>query len=152
MNFDVGLYWHLQTCKLGMTIKTAQLYMLISVWMTVTFTQSTVTVVWDIKNSIFSEMSRSIWLKFSMLLHPVGLLKLMLNLLCTSNIQGIKLCWRDFIKSMFNVVLCQDTGYQICFKLGMMQNTTEPLSLLPVWMTFLSTQGHRVTGNLELMH
>ena len=42
------------------------------------------------KNSVsmFSEMSLSILMKFSVLPQPDGLLKLMLNLFCTSTVQG----------------------------------------------------------------
>ena len=53
------------------------------------------------------------WDKFSMLPQPVGLLKLMLNLFCTSNIQGRELCQHDFVKYTFNFVMCQDTCERI---------------------------------------
>ena len=42
--------------------------------------------------------------------------------------------------------MCQGTGEPVCFKLGMMLNTTELCSLIPVWMTLIFTQ---VTGLLE---
>ena len=44
-----------------------------------------------------------------MLLYFVGLLKLMLNLLCTFNIGGKELCLHDFIKYTFNTGLRRDT-------------------------------------------
>ena len=43
----------------------------------------------------FSQIKISIRMKFSMLPQPVGLLKLLLNFLCTSNIQGRELCCCD---------------------------------------------------------
>ena len=46
----------------------------------------------------FSQIYLSIWMKFSMMLQPVGMLILMLNLFSTSNIQGRELCWRDCMK------------------------------------------------------
>ena len=33
----------------------------------------------------------------------------------------------------------------------MMLNTTKFLSLIPDWMTLMSTQGHRATGKLEFV-
>ena len=47
----------------------------------------------------------------------------MLNLFCASNIQGRELCWRDFMKYTFGTLTCLDL-LPICFKLGMMLNTT----------------------------
>ena len=90
-------------------------------------------------------------MKFSMLPQSVGLLKLMLNFLCTSNIQGWELCWRDFMEYSFNIVMLRDACERICFKLGMMLNTSKLYSLSPVWMTLVFTQGHRITGKLELV-
>ena len=57
-------------------------------------------------------------MKFSMLPQPVGLLKLMLNLFFIIDIQGRELCWHDFMKYPYNIVLCQDTCELICFKLA----------------------------------
>ena len=52
----------------------------------------------------------------------------------------------------FNIVICHDTRELICFKLGMMLNTTKLYSLIPSWMTLMFTQGHSVTiGKLELV-
>ena len=47
---------------------------------------------------------------------------------CTSNIQGKEL----FMKYTSNIIMCQDTCEPICFKLGMMLNTTELYSWIPV--------------------
>ena len=47
--------------------------------------------------------------------------------------------------------MCQDTCEPICFKLGIMLNTTKHYSLIPVLMTLMFTQGHRITGKLELV-
>ena len=67
-----------------------------------------------------------------MLLQLVGLLKFMLNLFCTNTFQARELCGRDFIKYRINIVLCQDTCQLICFKLGMILDTTIVYSLILV--------------------
>ena len=136
--------------RLGMMIEITKLCILISVgWLWPSFK---VTVVWETKSlvSIFLQISVSIWMKFSVVPQPVDLFKLLVNLICTSTIQEKILCWR-FMKYMFNLVLCQDNYEWICFKLGMVLSTTELNSLIPVWMTFMFTQDHRVMGNLELV-
>ena len=69
----------------------------------------------------------------------------MLDLFCTSNVQGREVCRHDFMKYTFNIVMCQDTCELICFKLGMMLYTTKLYSLIPVWSTLIFTQGHWVT-------
>ena len=53
----------------------------------------------------------------------------------------------------FNIVLCRDTCELICFKPYTMLDlyTTKLYGLVPVWMTMMFTQGHRVTGKLELV-
>ena len=62
------------------------------------------------------------------------------------NVQGRELCWHDFMKYMFNII-CQDTYEPIFFfKLGMMLDTAKLYSLIPVRMTLMFTQGHRVAG------
>ena len=75
----------------------------------------------------------------------------MLNLFCTSNIQGWEFCWHGFMKYMFHIVMCCDTCEPICFCLVMMLNTIKLYGLIPVWLTFMFTQGHRVTRRLELV-
>ena len=93
--------------------------------------------------SIFWEILPSIWLKFSIQPQPNGLLKLVVNLFCTSNIQGRDLCLHDFIKYAINIVHCWDTCKPIYFKLGMMLHTTKLYSLISVGINSLFTQGHR---------
>ena len=68
-----------------------------------------------------------------------------------SNIEGRKLCWCDFIKYALNIIMCPDTCEPICFKLGMMLNTTKRYSLIPVWMASIFTQDHSVMRKLELV-
>ena len=48
--------------------------------------------------SVFSQILASNFMKFSMLPWPVGLLKLMLNLVCTGNIQRRELLWNICLK------------------------------------------------------
>ena len=99
--------------------------------------------------SIFLEISLLIWMKLSMLSQPVGVLKVMLSVFCTSTIQGKELCWHDFIKYMINIVLCWDICEPICFKLGMVLYMTKLYTLIPVWMTLMFTQGHRKAGIVQ---
>ena len=47
--------------------------------------------------------------------------------------------------------MCGDTCKLICFKHGIVLNMTKLCILIPVWMTLIYTQGHRVTGKLELV-
>ena len=100
----------------------------------------------------FSQKFRSQfgWNSIIMLSEPIGLLKLMLNLFYMSNIQGRELCWHDFMKYMINIVLCWDTC-ELCFKLGMMLDMSKLYGLIPVWMSVMLTQDHRVTGKLEIL-
>ena len=88
-------------------------------------------------------------MKFNMLPQPVGLLKLMQKWF--AQVQGRELCSHKFLKYMFDIVMCQDTCIQMCVKLGMILNSTKFYSLIPEWMTLMCTQGHRVTGKLELV-
>ena len=46
--------------------------------------------------------------------------------------KGREFCWHDFMKYMFDIIICQDTCESICFKFVMMLNTTELNSLIPV--------------------
>ena len=64
---------------------------------------------------IFSEILQLFWMKFTVLPQPVGLLKLMLNLFCTSNMQGRERCWRYQVKYLINIVLRLDTCEPISF-------------------------------------
>ena len=51
------------------------------------------------------------------------------------------------MKYRFNIVLCRDTYELICFKLGMMSLQFDYTTKL---YSLIFTQGHRVTGKLEL--
>ena len=53
------------------------------------------------------------------------LIQFMLNIFCTSNIQGTELCWCDVKKYTIDIVLCQDACELICFKLGIMLDTAK---------------------------
>ena len=81
---------------------------------------------------IFSQISKSIWMKCSLLPQAVGVLKLMLNLLRTICIQRRELYSRDCVKYIFNTGLRGDTCEQICFRLGMMLDTTKLYRMIPV--------------------
>ena len=52
----------------------------------------------------------------------------------------------DTMKSIF-----QHTCEWICFKLWMMLSKTKCYSLIPVWMTLMFRQGHRIMRKLELV-
>ena len=54
------------------------------------------------------------------------------------------------MKYTFDIVMCQDACQPLCFKLAMMLNTTKLYSLIPVSMALMFTQGHGITGKLEL--
>ena len=60
-----------------------------------------------------------------------------------------ELFWCDFM--WFNIVMYQDSCELICFKLCMILDTTKLHSLIPIWMTLMFIQDHRVTGKLELV-
>ena len=80
----------------------------------------------------------------------------MLNLFCSHKLYIYQfslreLCSHEFMKCTFNIVMCQNTCELICFELGGMLNTTKLYSLISVWMALVFTQGHRRTGNLELV-
>ena len=51
---------------------------------------------------------------------------------------------------MFMVIMCQDTSELICFKLGMMLNTTQLYTLIPDRMILMFLQGHGVKGKVNL--
>ena len=55
------------------------------------------------------------------------------------------------MKNTFNIVMCQDTCEPICFQAGIVLDTATFYSLIPVRMILMFTQGHRVTGNVELV-
>ena len=74
-------------------------------------------------------------MKFSLVLQPACLLKLILNLFCTINFQEGELYLPDFIKYAFNFGMRQNICKLICFKLGMMLDMTNLYSMILVWMT-----------------
>ena len=92
--------------------------------------------------SVLSQIYVSVWVKFSMLSQPVGLLKLVLNLFCTSTIQGRELCWRDFMKCMIDLVLESGHLQTNLFQTWCDARHNCVLQLVPVWMTLMFTQGH----------
>ena len=111
------------------------------------------TVVWEIKSvcNIFSQISQSILIKFSMLPKLGGLLKVMQNLFCTMNIRGRVLYLYDFhemylwywsASGLFGTKI-----FQSCQMLGMMKL----YSIISVWMTLTLSWGHRVVEKLELV-
>ena len=55
------------------------------------------------------------------------------------------------MKYTFNIVKCRNSCEPIWFKLRRMQNTTKLYSWILVWMTLIFTQGHRVSGKVELV-
>ena len=68
------------------------------------------------------------------------------------NICSASSCARTLGKrNMFSIIMCEDTWEAICFKVGMMLNTTKHYSLIPVGMILMFFQSHRVTGKLELV-
>ena len=91
--FSVSLYSDIHGAiyfKFGLTIGTTTFYILISVWMTLISTQGH-SCMRNHEHVHFSEILRSIWMKFGMLPQPVGLLKLMLNMYHLIAIQVRKL-------------------------------------------------------------
>ena len=71
-------------------------------------------------------------MKFIVLPKSVGLLKFMLNVLSTIDIQGRGFYLRDFIKYTFNIGLRRDACELISFKLCMMLDTTRFYTMIPV--------------------
>ena len=69
------------------------------------------------------------------------LFKFMLKIFSTSTVQGRELCWRDFMKCTFHRHVSGHLWTD--FKLGMILNTTEINSFMPVWLTLMFTQDHR---------
>ena len=55
------------------------------------------------------------------------------------------------MKSAFNIVLRQDACEPICFKPGIVLDTTEVYSMALVLTTLIFSQCHRIMGKLELV-
>ena len=73
---------------------------------------------------IISQISRSAWMKFSVLPKPVGSLTLMLNVFHMSNIQVREPYLCDSVKYTFSIGVHWYTGEPICFKPSMMLDMT----------------------------
>ena len=124
-------------------IETTKLFILISVWMTMTFIQGHTCVRKTLVSFFFilTEVLHSTgWMKCSMLAQVVGLLKLMLSLFYASSIPGRELCWH--LKNYsFNSDMDQKTCELMCCKLGVKPNTTNVHSLIQIWLTLIFIQG-----------
>ena len=70
--------------------------------------------------------------KFSMLPKRFDFMKLILNLYLTINIQGIKVCLRDFMKFASNIALRPDTYEPICFTLRTLSGATKVYNFILV--------------------
>ena len=143
------LIQNLQTVffQTGVMMDTDKLYTFIPVWLTLTFNAGHS---YNYEKQKKKKKKKEVpdWIEFSMPTWPVGLLKLMLNSFCTSNIQGRV---SDFVKYAFNIGLRSDAYELISFKLDIMLDITKLSTLIPVWMRLTSTQGHRAITNLELV-
>ena len=124
---NIGLYSDIYrpvSFKLAIMIGTTKFFMLISVWIKLTFIQG---------HSCMR--NQTLWCPFSQKFRrPFGwnsvcchtnLLKRMLNLICTIDIQRRELCWCGLIKYIIDIVLCRDSCKPICFKVGRILDTTE---------------------------
>ena len=66
-------------------------------------------------------------MQFSLSSQPDDLLKFMINLFCTSNIEGRELCCRDLVQYTIKIVLSR---VPTCLRLGIMLDTTKLYSLI----------------------
>ena len=80
-------------------------------------------------------------MEFSLFPQPVGLLKFMLRIFHTISIQWREHFLGDCIEYTFSTGLCRDSCEVICFRCGMIVDTTELYSMIIVWMTLAVTQG-----------
>ena len=80
------------------------------------------------------------------LLYCLWLMMLMVNLFRLIYSQGRELYLHYFIKCSFDIGFHQNACELICFKLGMMQDTTKLQSMIPVYMTVDTdfSQGHKI--------
>ena len=83
-----------------------------------------------VRNAFSHKFWVSVWMKFSMLPQPVGLLLNLAKIIFNGDN-----CWH-FMTYTLSIITCQDTCEPICFQLGVMLNST-------VWMTLMFTQGYR---------
>ena len=95
------------------------------------------------------QTSHLILMKFSVLLQPVGLLKLMLNLFDMNRVQWRELCLLDFVRQTFDIGFCLHSCESICFKLRMLIETAS----CTFWYQFKLPWGTlRVTGLWESLN
>ena len=111
-----------------------------------------VTIVWGNRKTllcILSEIWLSIWMKFSLLPQPVGMLKAHAKFILIKLFKGENSATR-FMKHTFSIVMCQNTCEPICFKRDMMQNTTKLYSLIQFeWLwCILKVTGLQTTENV----
>ena len=121
--------------KLGVMVGTFVLYVLIIVkchWLPTTVTISRENeVFW----SNFLQLPRSIWIKLSALLQPVGLLKLITNLFSIWNIPGREPYQRNLMKNVFNVGSRSGIQEPTSSNDGGIVDTTDIYSLILVLIT-----------------
>ena len=110
------------------------------------WTQWMFTVLWYIKTSviIFLESSLLIWMKCRILPQPVGLLKLILKIILHNSYSRDKTPCKWFHRRHVHIGLCTGVYDPIYFKFVMVLDTTKLFSLIPVWMSFTFTIGHKV--------
>ena len=133
--FNISLYSDIYrpiSFKHRTIIKTTKLYILMSCWDDLVF----------ICHSCIRK--QNLWCPFShKYVNGYGW-----NSVCCHN---LLVCWSacccDVMKCAVSIVICHDTCEPICFRLGVMLNSTKLYSLVPVRIT----QGHRVTGNVQLV-
>ena len=130
--------------KLGTIIETTKFYILISVWMTLTFIQGH-SCMRNQKLLCPFSWKHCRWFGLdSVFATNCWFVKAHAKFVCTSNIFGRELCRCDFIEYMFNIVLFGDTHEQICFKHCLMLNIAKIYTLISVWLTLMFTQSYRV--------
>ena len=144
--FNVGSYFDTYrpiSFKVGMTGEITKLYILISVWMALTFIHGHSCM------RFFFLNPRTFHCRFQWssvcCLNQLVCCSSLLDLPCTAIFKGENSA-DNFIKCTFNIVMCRDTYESICLKICVIQSTTKLYSLIPVWMTLMLTQGSRFTG------
>ena len=114
---------------LSSLIEATKLYILTSVWMSLTFIQGGSCMKNPDLLCPFSGEFR-FWFGWSSVYATTcWFVEVLANFFCTNNVQGRELCWCDFIKYTFNNVMCHDTCEPIYFKLSMMLDATKLFNL-----------------------
>ena len=126
------MYWP-NSFKLGILVESTKLYIFISVWMALTFIQGHICMGNQKLHSPFCRKFKYLFGCSSVCWHDLLLFKsscyfffcvlfcFVEGLICKGeNSADVK-----FIKFVLNIVMRQDTCELICFKLGMMFNTTK---------------------------